>query len=130
MDLWVSRAKRQVGCVVCTRTILVGSEVMVSQTKRTSYIGTRTRRLSSHFECWLGTAREWLRDHPYAPEVKAGPGAKPRYTESQAQDRKRMLVQMGRLTKKQRGYLDDGLFEVARGYADRVAAIRWNLNSM
>ncbi len=130
MDMWVSRAQRRVGCVVCTKIIEPGNPVMVSQYKRTFKRGTRTVRRSSHYSCWEIHARIWFDEHPYIPTVKAGPGRNPLYTEQQAKDRQRIRVKMARWLTKQESYTRDGMWAMADKYKGLIAGGRAELNVM
>lgn len=130
MDMWVSHAMRRRSCVVCTKQIEPGDRVMVGQYKRTFPWGTRTKRSTSHLECWYSQANLWLDDHPYAPTVRAGPGRPTSYTPEQATERKSLQVCIGRWKTRQQEYIDKGMWAMASRYGDKVAGAREVLSSM
>jgi hypothetical protein len=130
MDMWVSHAMRKRSCVVCTKQIEPGDRVMVGQFKRKYPWGTRTRRSTSHLECWYTNAHVWLDDHPYTPTVKAGPGRPVSYTPEQAANRKALRVNISRWKTKQQEYIGQGLWAMAGRYEDKVTSAREVLSSM
>ena len=130
MDMWVSHAMRKRNCILCTHQIMPGDEVMVSQWKKKFPWGMRTNRQMSHFECYISRARTWLEDHPYTPTIKAGPGRPVKYTPAQVTQRKSLQTNILRWGKKQEGYVGDGMWEVAKGYGDRISKARDKLKAM
>ncbi len=130
MDIWATHSKRVRTCINCTHQIHPGDRVIMGQTKRTFHFGTRTRRMISHFKCWVSNAETYLDDNPYEPRRVAGPGRPKTFTTEQRKHRLVLQVQMRRWTLKQEEYINMGMWTVAEGYKEKVAGARLKLNEM
>lgn len=130
MDLWTGYAMRERDCVECTRRIYPGDKVAIGQWKRTYPWGTRTRRVMSHWPCWVMKQEVRFDEYPYTPRRVAGPG-KPRiYSDAQRRERANLRVNIVRWGKRQQEYINDGLWAVADGYKDKIMAARNRLANM
>lgn len=130
MDVWASHAKRRRNCKDCTKPINPGDRVMVGQWKRTFPWGTRTKRVMSHFACWVGQAEAYLDDHPYEPSITPGPGRPQQYTATERTRRMALGTNIRRWTEKQQHYTGDGMWAVANTYKDKIVKARVELNEM
>jgi len=130
MDMWVSHAPRRGSCVLCTKEIVPGDEILIGQYKWKTVAGTRTKRTRSHFECWIIKAQTYLMDNPYTPTVKAGPGRPTRYTPEQAVNRKRLNTSITRWDTKQQDYINEGMWAMANKYRGMIEEARGKLVNM
>lgn len=132
MDLWVGHAYRRRSCINCTKGIELGDRVAIGQWKRTYPWGTRTRRVMSHWECWLTLQEVYFDDHPYdtSKNYVPGPGRKAKYNKEQKKQRLLMHAQVWRWKKKQQAYIGQGLWETADRYRDQIREVRVQLDNM
>ncbi len=130
MDMWVGHAARRRNCINCTQGINPGDPVIYGQWKRTYPWGTRTRRVVSHWKCWVVNQETYLDDHPYEPRRVPGPGAPRKFTDIQRKRRMILHTDVCRWTRKQQHYTGQGMWAMAGRYGDKVAQARDELESM
>ena len=113
-----------------------GDRVMNGQWKRTYPWGTRTRRVISHWQCWLDIEEVYFDEHPYIPTGVAGdafypgPGRPPQYSNEQTRIRHNLQVSIKRWTKMREDYVGKSMWAVADGYGDKVHEARDPLTTM
>ena len=130
MDVWAGYATRRFPCIVCTTKLEPGDRVIICQSKRTYPWGTRTRRQTSHFNCWVTQANLYLDDKPYVAVVPVGPGRKRKYTPEQAKRRVYLQITISRWRKQQQKYIGTGMWAMGGRYSDKISKIREELDSM
>jgi hypothetical protein len=130
MDVWVGRAYRKRDCINCTHQIELGDPVTIMQWKRTYPWGTRTKRVVSHWSCWVTKQEVYIDDHPYEPRQAAGPGRPVKYTGKQMTRRRGLLQNIKRWRTKQIDFIGDGLWATADRYKYKISVARDELNGM
>jgi len=130
LDIWTGHSQRTRECINCSRMIYPGDQVAIGQWKRTYPWGTRTRRVMSHWKCWISLQETYMADHPYEPRRVAGPGRPRKFTDVQRKRRLALNVSISRWNKEHQYYIGLGMWSVASRYSDKVQQARDELNGM
>lgn len=130
MDIWASHATRKRNCLNCTKQIVPGDRVIVGQWKRTYGWGTRTKRVMSHFTCWVVQAEVYLDDHPYEAPSTAGPGRPHKYNADQRRRRMSLGANIKRWHQKQQTYTGEAMWAMADSYKVKISEARAELVNM